>query len=797
MTPYQIQFWQNLQNHRGEIAIIDNNKIIDYGQLEKYILYLNSKYDRHNHIAFWASRSFESTVFMLFCIMTGRKFTPISIDTPKKNVALFCQQLKSPDVIDPKLILREINIDSFKCPRLPCVLTDFNVSDLQQPQYVLFTSGSTGTPKGVPISFENLTAYWRCARSIIRAGKQDVFSQAFDHSFDLAIHDVLLASTSFATLVILSKDDLKDPVQSIKNHNITIWFSVPSIIPLFRKPINDNDLSTLRLAMFCGEKFYTEHAQHLRSMCHATIQNWYGPTEATIACSHYVYNGHETEDTLPIGLPFDGTRFDFDNVKETRELLIGGAQLFKGYTAQQSEIFINRGDIRYYKSGDVISIRDEKIFIVGRNNAMVKWNGYRIDLNEIENAASKVAGDVNLAAIVSQSDDAIYLVVETDDDLLTDTIFADLKELLPKYAIPKQIITVPSFPRTISGKVDRKTLQASLPVTNNNRNARENILSVIDKNKKLMHLGLDSIELMQVYLELEVQNNIVLRFEHIENFLELSVNEIIQNVQIDNPIETRPQRFLSLNDVFLNSRFRRYSSIYHKWQKLINPEIEFVAIGTSGLYRALGCYEEANSNILNLCMPGMSLEAIAKLSKVLKLKPLNKMKAILEIDPVMLTKYRPRGDREIGRKKVPKPPIVFLQSGEYDFDPATNGFAKEQQTTGKVKEMRWVTEREQIIKKCYVEHKIWEDRQIAFVRETYEKLKELFSDVYIYVQPLKSVLIDENIRKPLRDIVLPPDKYPEVVFLKIDQSEYNDTNYFDINHFNATGSVIFKRGLIS
>ena len=117
--------------------------------------------------------------------------------------------------------------------------------------------------KGVPISFENLTTYWRNARRIINAERHDIFSQTFDHSFDLAIHDVLLAITSFAKLVILSKDDLKDPVQSIEKYKITIWFSVPSLIPLFRLKSGDSDLHTLRLAMFCGEKFYTEHAQYL------------------------------------------------------------------------------------------------------------------------------------------------------------------------------------------------------------------------------------------------------------------------------------------------------------------------------------------------------------------------------------------------------------------------------------------------------------------------------------------------------------------------------------------------------
>ena len=90
----------------------------------------------------------------------------------------------------------------------------------------------------------------------------------------------------------------------------------------------------------------------------------------------------------------------------------------------------------------------------------------------------------------------------------------------------------------------------------------------------------------------------------------------------------------------------------------------------------------------------------------------------------MLTNYRPRGDREIGSKKV-QPPIALLHTGEYDFDTATNGFAKQQQTNGKDKEMRWVIEREKIITKCYVDNKIWEDRQIAFVRETYKRLKEM------------------------------------------------------------------------
>ena len=44
MTPYQKHFWENLHKNKSEIAIIDKDKVIDYGRLEKYILYLNTAY---------------------------------------------------------------------------------------------------------------------------------------------------------------------------------------------------------------------------------------------------------------------------------------------------------------------------------------------------------------------------------------------------------------------------------------------------------------------------------------------------------------------------------------------------------------------------------------------------------------------------------------------------------------------------------------------------------------------------------------------------------------------------------
>jgi len=58
--------------------------------------------------------------------------------------------------------------------------------------YLLFTSGSTGQPKGVPIAQSNVRSYLQYVCDRYGVNETDRFSQEFDLTFDLSVHDMFV-----------------------------------------------------------------------------------------------------------------------------------------------------------------------------------------------------------------------------------------------------------------------------------------------------------------------------------------------------------------------------------------------------------------------------------------------------------------------------------------------------------------------------------------------------------------------------------------------------------------------------
>lgn len=792
MTDYQHQFWENIGHFRDARAVVSDGGEITYGEIEKLFLHLHETLPADEHFAFWASRTPESAIFALFCMVTGRRFTPISLKVPSESVSSYIKQLGLTEITDPVTLIKEVNVGDLPTPDQ--IAPDLRTFAGDDTQYVLFTSGSTGTPKGVPISFGNLDAYYRNAREILSPTSEDVFSQTFDHSFDLSIHDILLAGTSFASLAILTLDALKDPVQTIAKYGITIWFSVPSLIPLFKGSPNSEALNSLRVAMFCGEKFYTEQAQHLASLGIASIQNWFGPTEATIACSYHQFDGSETQETLPIGKPFRGTDFSISEEGDEAELLIGGDQVFKNYLTPNDDAFKQVGEKRYYRSGDVVSIVQDDIFIVGRNNAMVKVRGYRVDLNEIENASARIMPNYNLAATLANNDSAIALFLETDEVHEEAEVLEKIAPLLPEYAVPTKLVCLPAFPRTISGKINRKELAKLVQPGSATESAPRSLLDRVNHSKKVSHLGLDSIDLMKLFLEIEERIGSYLSFDHIEMYLNLSVEEILTRSTKGTPQPEPTRNILRKKDVLLNSRCRRYATIFHNFARLTPPDAKILAVGTSGLFRALGEFSNDYRHVQNYCTPGMSLQAIAKLTRAMQAMPSSDYTVLFEIDPVMLTPDRPRGDFEIENDRVPRPPIINLRRGEYDYEKGANGFSAPVKSSP-IKQMKWVMEREKTVEACYLDPTRWDSLQIHHARDSYHALLAKFRDVRVFIHPLRKPGLTSKVKPAVKSFLEDWSGEPSVVFHDMDETILDRNDFADFNHLNRSGASKFRAGL--
>lgn len=354
--------------------------------------------------------------------------------------------------------------------------------------YLLFTSGSTGIPKGVAVSQGNVSAYLRYTIDRYQVGPKDRLSQTFDLTFDLSVHDLFVSWWSGACLYAIPRRQLMGPGKFIRDHELTMWFSVPSLIMLMAqmRMLKAGLFPSLRWSLFCGEPLPAKSAALWQEAANNSIlENLYGPTEATIAISNFRWDQETSpakcrQGVVPIGWVYEGqramvadSRFKEVATGGQGELMLAGSQVTGGYlnnpekTAAQ---FVQRPDdpgVTWYRTGDLVEAdREGCLYYMGRVDNQVQVRGYRVELQEIDHALREASGS-DLAVSVAYPPDsatveAIYGFVSALSAPAEDNILAQCRVSLPDYMVPQRVFMVESLPRNVNGKIDRKALGLKL-----------------------------------------------------------------------------------------------------------------------------------------------------------------------------------------------------------------------------------------------------------------------------------------------------------------------------------------------
>jgi amino acid adenylation domain-containing protein len=353
--------------------------------------------------------------------------------------------------------------------------------------YLLFTSGSTGTPKGVMVAHRNATHFMDVMTERYRVTPEDRFSQTFDLTFDLSVFDMFMAWDNGACLCAPTQAQKMLPGRYITDCRLSIWFSVPSTAVLMSRlrVLKPGKYPGLRLSLFCGEALPVEIVQKWAEAApNGPLENLYGPTELTIACTLYQWNSEaspaEAElGVVPIGEPYPGMKVLVVDeqlrevpVGETGELMMTGPQLTLGYyrDAERTAAAFTKPaehDEIYYRTGDRVRRPEpgKPLIYLGRVDNQIKIQGYRVELGEIEAVLRQEAGvDVAIAIgwpVTSSGADGVvgFLGTEQAD---TAAIRQRVMDRLPPYMHPSELKLIAEFPLNANGKVDRKALQAML-----------------------------------------------------------------------------------------------------------------------------------------------------------------------------------------------------------------------------------------------------------------------------------------------------------------------------------------------
>lgn len=362
--------------------------------------------------------------------------------------------------------------------------------------YIIFTSGTTGLPKGVQISHNNLLSYtnWMLNTDDFDVPTQPQMLAQPPYSFDLSVMYWAPTLAMGGTLYALPKhvtENFKELFAALPELPIQVWTSTPSFadMAMLSEDFNAEKMPTIKYFYFDGEELTVSTAAKLHERFpEARIVNAYGPTEATVALSAVAITPAmiEKAERLPIGFPKpDSPTFVMDEdgnklpAGEQGEIIVSGPAVSKGYLnnpEKTAAAFFELDGQPAYHTGDLGYFdEDGMLHYGGRLDFQIKFNGYRIELEEVSHILN-LSQYVESAVAVPRYNDQhkvqnllAYVVVKPgvreqfEKDLqLTKAIKEDLQNDMMPYMMPSRFMYREDLPITPNGKINIKALIAEV-----------------------------------------------------------------------------------------------------------------------------------------------------------------------------------------------------------------------------------------------------------------------------------------------------------------------------------------------
>lgn len=430
---------------------------------------------RETPVAIYLERSAELVIAMVAVLKAGGAYVPLDPIYPRARIEAIAVEA------DVKIALTSAKLGGDLEAAIPLRIDVNQVAAcahgeaprhlprVQPPDlaYRIFTSGSTGKPKGIDIEHRSVVNLLTAMQKSPGIAAGDVFLAVTTPCFDIAALEIFLPLTAGAQLVIASRTDVADPFRLlglIERSGTTVMQATPT---LWRMLV-EAGLDPKGLKILCGgEALDSKLAQDLGR---GELWNMYGPTETTI----WSAAARQASGPITFGRPVANTQLyildPWGNTAPTGvagELCIAGIGLARGYyknellTAQSFTPNPPSGapGNRLYHSGDRARLLANGRFeLLGRTDSQVKLRGFRIELGEVEEALRRLSGCHEAAALLHGSDLVGYIAPADRTAESAGDLRAKLREQLPDYMVPADIIPLSSLPHLQNGKLDRKAL---------------------------------------------------------------------------------------------------------------------------------------------------------------------------------------------------------------------------------------------------------------------------------------------------------------------------------------------------
>ncbi|HBU5929931.1 AMP-binding protein [Klebsiella pneumoniae] len=445
-----------------QLAISGSDEAITWQQLSVAVTDWAQRYQQCNQpagtpVVLYGHQQAEFAVALYSCLLHNIPYIPVDCIYPQERLKEICQLANAPfyyDVAAKKFIATGITGQVLAEPDLA---------------YIMFTSGSTGKPKGVQIGRESVWHFMKWVSQDFSLPEKPVLMNHAVFSFDLSLIPLLANLATGGHIVLNAKEDIaaENWLDRLKANDVSVWVSTPSFAyqRLLSPQFNSDYLPELNVFIFIGEVLNKALVKQLRRRFpQAKILNSYGPTEATIATTVVEITDeilNNDNPLLPVGVMMPDTHME---ITADGELIIWGKNVMRGYLGLPQEnatklLRRESEEYRGYRTGD-LGYEDGLIYCQGRNDSQIKLNGYRIEINEIENRLLAMSGisEAVVLPLMKSCGSVLRIAAFCVTDLAPEVIKTSLSKVLPHYMVPSQIIIKDALPLNPNGKIDRKLL---------------------------------------------------------------------------------------------------------------------------------------------------------------------------------------------------------------------------------------------------------------------------------------------------------------------------------------------------
>lgn len=345
---------------------------------------------------------------------------------------------------------------------------------------IQYTGGTTGLPKGARLTHQNLTANARQVNGLDpHHGQGDDRILGVLPFFHVFANTCVLNRTvnNGGEIVMLPRFDAAQALAAINRMRVTAMPGVPTMYQalLDHPAIGKTDWSSLRVCISGGAPLAKELKQRFEAITGSRVVEGYGLTESAGVVSANPYAGDGKVGT--IGQPLPGTMVrivDKDDPLrplpqgEAGEIVVAGPQIMQGYwnrSDADDETFADG----WLRTGDVgIIDEDGYIRIVDRLKDMIAVGGFKVYPSAIEtilyqHPAVKETLVLGVADPYRGEVPRAFVTLDPAAEPTTgEALTAWLNPQLGKHERVDTVVIRDSLPKTMVGKLDRKTLRKQL-----------------------------------------------------------------------------------------------------------------------------------------------------------------------------------------------------------------------------------------------------------------------------------------------------------------------------------------------